>query len=128
MLSLFRRITGRRSALPAVVALLLVFQAGLAGFANGAAGSHSGLLAQICAIGGTDQPNDSSAPVSHHGGACCILQSNVLTEPDAAPTTIVILARVVEAARPSPQYRIDAVIAGPELEPSSPRGPPAHIL
>jgi hypothetical protein len=128
MLSLFRRIAGKGSALPAVVALLLVFQAGLAGFANGAAGSQSGLLAQICAIGGMDQPDDSSAPVSHHGGACCILQNNVLTEPDAGPATVVILARVVEAARPSPQYRIDAVIAAPELEPSSPRAPPGQFL
>jgi hypothetical protein len=128
MLNFFRQIAARRSALPTVVVLLLVFQAGLAGFANGVAGSHSGLLAQICAIGQADQPNDSSAPVSHHGGACCILQSNVLAEPDAGPATVVILARVIEVARPSPQYRIDAVIAGPELEPSSPRGPPAQVL
>jgi hypothetical protein len=124
----FRRMALRQSALPAFVALLLLFQSGLAGLANGAAGSSFGLLAQICATDQAGQSNDSSTPASHHGGACCILQNNVLAEPAAGPTSIVILARIVEQARPSPRYRIDAVVIGPELEPLSPRGPPAQNI
>jgi hypothetical protein len=124
----FKRTASRRRALPFIVAFLLVFQAGLAGLANGAAGSSVGLIAQICAVDSGGQSDDTSPPPCHHGGACCILQNNVLTEPDVGPAITVVLARIIVEERLSPQYRIDAVAAGPELEPQSPRAPPAKIV
>jgi hypothetical protein len=116
-----------RAAAPILIACLLVFQGGLAGLANGAAGSGSGLIAQICASGKTNS-DDPSKSIPHHGGACCILHHNIIAEPDVDPASIVVLARVAEATQPWPQYRIDAVASAPELASSAPRGPPTQIV
>ena len=126
MRDFFERGALRRAAAPVLVACLLIFQGALAGLASAAAGSASGLIAQICASGDSGSSDDSSKSVLHHAGSCCILQHNVLTQPDVDPESTVVLARVVELVTLSLQYRIDAVIAPPERAPSAPRGPPAE--
>ncbi len=85
MRGFFERGTLRRAALPFLVACLLIFQGALAGLASAAAGSASGLIAQICVSGDSGSSDDSSKSVSHHAGSCCILQHNVLTQPDVDP-------------------------------------------
>jgi hypothetical protein len=124
MRNFFRKTIVCRTAAPLLVACLLVFQGALAGLASGSAGSFSGLIAQICTSGKAGPSDGSTKSVSRHGGSCCILHDNLSTDPEVDLESHAVLARVTTDMAPLPLYRVHFAAAAPELEASSPRGPP----
>jgi hypothetical protein len=110
----------------AVAALLFVLQALSLGFAGSAMASvANGPLGVVCV---TADGGDDSSPVERpHVCPCCIIHCSSAIEIDGGDAIVVVLRRDRPVASPWSEFRIDAAGASPELRPSSPRAPPAHL-
>lgn len=121
-----------RTAVSAAVALLLLLQMFSIGYATGATADRAvalfgGVCETVQASTSTSTSNDEPAE-AHHVGPCCLLHCSSLIETDVERAPITIRPLEMFSAPVAPEYRIDAVIAAPELRPLSPRAPPARFV
>jgi hypothetical protein len=113
-----------------IVALALVFQAVLVGFAQGAmAGRSFDEFGVVCSSipQNADAPEKKSSPTSHVG-LCCVFHSSSAIELDAARAPVKAAAVRFPPAPTISIFRIDAVHSAPELRPVCSRAPPARSV
>jgi hypothetical protein len=116
-----------------VATLFLLLQTMSVGVAWGAIANDGGaLFGGLCETARADASqadasNTDGAPAkAQHIGACCILHGGSIVESEVEREPIAVLPLEMFTAPPTAEYRIDAVVAAPELRPLSPRAPPAQ--
>jgi hypothetical protein len=116
-----------RTAVSAVVAFLFLLQMFSVGVATGAtANGAAALLGGVCEKVEASTSRDEGAPAkTQHVGPCCLLHCSSMIESEVERTPDTVLPLEMFTAPAALEYRIDAVIAAPELRPLSPRAPPA---
>jgi hypothetical protein len=119
-----------RAVVSAAVALLFLLQMFSIGVATGAtANDASTLSAGLCErVEASTGESDGAPAKAQHVGPCCLLHCSSLIEAEVERAVAVVLSLEMFRAPAAPEYRIDAVIAAPELRPLSPRAPPARLV
>lgn len=116
-----------RAAVSAVATLFLLLQTISIGVAWGAtANDGAALFGGLCETARAERSSADAPPSkAPHVGACCILHCSSVIESEVEREPIAVLPLEMFTAPAASEYRIDAVIAAPELRPLSPRAPPA---
>lgn len=119
-----------RTAVSAVVALLFLLQMFSIGVAAGATANGAvSLFGGVCETVEKSAADSGQAPAkAHHVGPCCLLHCSSAIESEFERALIAVLPLEMFSAPETAEYRIDAVIAAPELRPLFPRAPPAPLV
>lgn len=119
-----------RAVVSATVALFFLLQMFSIGVATGAtANDASTVAAGLCEQARASTPQNGDAPSkAQHVGPCCLLHCSSLIESAVERAVVVVLSVEMFSAPMALEYRIDAVVAAPELRPLSPRAPPARLV
>lgn len=106
--------------------LLFLLQTISIGLAWGAmANERAALFGGVCeAVSPAIAKSDGAPTKAQHVGVCCILHGSSIIESEVERAPVAVLPLEMFTAPPTSEYRIDAVIAAPELRPLSPRAPP----
>lgn len=116
-----------RAVVSAIVTLLFLLQTISIGLASGVtANDRAALFGGMCeSVVPAVAKSDGAPTKSQHVGACCILHCSSIIESDVERAPVAVLPLEMFTAPPTSEYRIDAVVAAPELRPLSPRAPPS---